>query len=263
MPKNVGIEVHLKDSKVSQTSSNYIVLKMSEKVAAGRSWEITLSSSVKWSHCLVSFFRAALWNTASSNLKVTWRIRQRVFRRKVWPCPFASMCKSMDKKRWKMTLHVSQRTSACSSSLLKGEEGPWGSCAGSLHSSGAWCHALRFNSGIRWQPEQPGCQRCPNSSTVSVCGYQNHDAACIIDTIVYGVRYSGHTRTALVLPFPKCILSNIFIWPQHFFCLPSVWPFPACNKRAADRSSPLYTKWDDHLKNSLIIPISCNLNVKH
>lgn len=159
MPKNVGIEVHLKDSKVSQTSSNYIVLKMSEKVAAGRSWEITLSSSVKWSHCLVSFFRAALWNTASSNLKVTWRIRQRVFRRKVWPCPFASMCKSMDKKRWKMTLHVSQRTSACSSSLLKGEEGPWGSCAGSLHSSGAWCHALRFNSGIGWQPEQPGCQK--------------------------------------------------------------------------------------------------------
>jgi len=37
MPKNVDIEVHLKDSKVSQTSSNYIVLKMSEKVAAGRS----------------------------------------------------------------------------------------------------------------------------------------------------------------------------------------------------------------------------------
>lgn len=123
MPKNVGIEVHLKDNKVSWTSSNYIVLKMSETVAAGRSWEITLSSSVKWSSCFVSFFGAAPWNTAPSNLKVTWGKWQIVFRGKAWLHPFASICKSMDKKREKMTLHVSQHTSAYSSSLLKGEEG--------------------------------------------------------------------------------------------------------------------------------------------
>ena len=36
-------------------------------------------------------------------------------------------------------------------------------------------------------------------------------AAYIIDTIVYGVRYSGYTRTVLVFSFPKRILSNIFI----------------------------------------------------
>ena len=153
MPKNVDIEVHLKDSKVSQTSSNYIVLKMSEKVAAGRSWEIILSSSVKWSSCLASFFRPALWNTASSNLKVAWRIRYRVFRREAWLCPFASIHKSMDKQRWKMTLQVRQRTSACSSSLLKGEERLWGSHAGSLHSRDTWFHVLMFNSGIHWQAE--------------------------------------------------------------------------------------------------------------
>lgn len=47
MPKNVGTEVHLKDSEVSQTFGNYIVLKMSEQVAAGRSCKIALSSSVK------------------------------------------------------------------------------------------------------------------------------------------------------------------------------------------------------------------------
>lgn len=81
MPKNVARDVHLKNSEVSQTPSNYTVLKTSEKVAAGRSWEIILSSSVKWSSCLMSFFWAALWNTESSNLKVTWTIRQRVFRK--------------------------------------------------------------------------------------------------------------------------------------------------------------------------------------
>lgn len=94
------------------------------------------------------------------------------------------------------------------------------------------------------------------------CHYQNHDAAYIIDTIVYGVRYSGHTRTALVFPSPKCIFSNIFIWAQHFSCLPLAWPFPACNMKATD-SSPLYTERGDHLKNSLIVPISCNLDVKY
>lgn len=81
MPKNVVRDAHLKNSEVSQTPSNYSVLKMSEKVAAGRSWEIILSSSVKWSSWLVSFFWAALWNTESSNLKVMWTIRQRVFRK--------------------------------------------------------------------------------------------------------------------------------------------------------------------------------------
>lgn len=151
MPKNVAIEVHLKNSEVSQTPSNYTVLKMSEKVAAGRSWEIILSSSVKWSSCLVSFFWAALWNTGSSKLKVMWRKRQGVFRRKAWLCPFASICKSMDRKRWKFPLHISQCISAGSSSLLKGEEELWGSWAGSLHSSEAWFHVPKFNSGIHWQ----------------------------------------------------------------------------------------------------------------
>lgn len=151
MPKNVAIEVHLKNSEVSQTPSNYTVLKMSERVAAGRSWEIILSSGVKWSSCLVSFFWAALWNMRSSHLKVMWRIRESVFRRKARLCPFASICKRMDRKRWKMPLHVSQCISAGSSSLLKGEEGLWGSRAGSLHSSEAWFHALKFNSGIHWQ----------------------------------------------------------------------------------------------------------------
>lgn len=47
MPKNVATDVHLKNSEVNQTPSNYTVLKMSEKVAAGRSGEIILSSSVK------------------------------------------------------------------------------------------------------------------------------------------------------------------------------------------------------------------------
>lgn len=150
MPKNVGAEVHLKDSEVSQTFGNYIVLKMSEQVAAGRSCKIALSSSVKWSSCLVSFFRAVLWNTASSNLKVKQRIRQRVVGRKAWPCPFDSICRAMDKKRWKMTLCVSQCTFAHLSSLLKDEEGLWGSCAETLHGAEAWFHALRFNSDIHW-----------------------------------------------------------------------------------------------------------------
>lgn len=110
MPKNVGTEVHLKDSEVSQTFSNYTVLKMSEQVAAGRSCEIALSSSVKWSSCPVSFFGAVLWNTASSNLKVKRRIRQRVLGRKAWPFPFDFVCRAIDKKRWKMTLWVCQHT---------------------------------------------------------------------------------------------------------------------------------------------------------
>lgn len=151
MPKNVGIEVHFKNSEVSQKSSNYVVLKMSEKVAAGRSGEITLSSSVKWSSCLVSFMWAARWNTASSNLKVTRR--QRVFRRKPWPCPFASICNGMDKKIQEMTWHVNQCMSTCSRSLLKGEVGLWRSCAGSLHKREVWYHILKLNAGIHWHVE--------------------------------------------------------------------------------------------------------------
>lgn len=46
------------------------------------------------------------------------------------------------KKRWKKAFCVSQAPA-----LLKGEEGLWGTCAGSLHSSEAWLHALRFDSG--------------------------------------------------------------------------------------------------------------------
>lgn len=148
MTKNVGIEVHLKDSEVSQKSSNYTVLKMSEKVAAGRSGKITLSSTVKWSGCLVSFTGAARWNTASSNLKVTQR--QRVFRRKPWPCPFASICNGTDNKRWrdfacKSVHHYLLQLSA------EGEVGLRGSCAGSLHRREVWYHTLRLNSGICWQ----------------------------------------------------------------------------------------------------------------
>lgn len=47
IPKNVGIEVHLKDREVSQIFSNYTALKVSEQAAAGRSCKIALSSSVK------------------------------------------------------------------------------------------------------------------------------------------------------------------------------------------------------------------------
>lgn len=47
IPKNVGIEMHLKDREMSQIFSNYTALKVSEQAAAGRSCEITLSSSVK------------------------------------------------------------------------------------------------------------------------------------------------------------------------------------------------------------------------
>lgn len=152
MTKNVHIEVHLKDSKVSQIFSNYTILKMSEKDAGRRPWEIILSSSVKRSICLVSAFRATLWNTASSNLKVEWRIRQWVFRRKAWPYSFASICKSMDRKRWKMT--ACKSTHLCR--LQLSAEG-WREILRVLcrifASSETCFHLLMFNSGIYWQAE--------------------------------------------------------------------------------------------------------------
>ena len=61
------------------------------------------------------------------------------------------------------------------------------------------------------------------------CRYQNHCAAYIIDTIVYGVKYSG-------LPWCFHPPKYIFISAQHFSCLPLVWPLPARDKRAVPRT---------------------------
>lgn len=203
MPKNVAIEVHLKNSEVSQTPSNYTVLKMSERVAAGRSWEIILSSSVKWSSCLVSFFWAALWNMRSSHLKVMWRIRESVFRRKAWLCPFASICKRMDRKRWKM-LCTSVSASLQAPALC------WRGKRDSEALGQDLCTAVRLDF-MHWSLILASTDRQGSLDVEDVpilllkvwCHYQSHDAAYNTDNFLYGMRCSECTRTALVFPLPK------------------------------------------------------------
>lgn len=178
MSKNVAIDEHLKNSKVSQTPSNYTVLKMSEEVAAGRSGEIILSSSVKWSSCLVSFFWAALRNTRSSNLKVMWRIRQRAFRKKNAVCvhllPFARAWTGKDERCLYMSVSASLQAPALCWKGNRDSEAPGQDL----------CTAVRLDfmhwSLILASTDRQGSldvEHVPVPLLKVCCHYQNHDAA--------------------------------------------------------------------------------------